>query len=120
MINEICFFEIPGDDLEALQAFYREMFDWGFEKISQDFRYYSIKTPRDTPKGGLTARQDEEHASLFYVKVNSLQDSIGKAQGLGATVLVPKRPVPGAGWYAVLLDPQENRIGLWEDDPHAA
>lgn len=120
MINTICFFEIPGDDPEALQGFYREMFNWGFKKGSEDFRYYQISTERETPRGGLTARQDEKHTPVFYVKVQSVVDSIAKAEGLGATVQVPKRPVPGIGWYAVLLDPQGNRIGLWEDDAGAA
>ncbi|MGC8659254.1 MAG: VOC family protein [Desulfomonilaceae bacterium] len=119
MLNTICFFEIPGDDPEKLQGFYREMFDWGFKKVSEDFRYYSIQTKSDTPKGGLTARQDEKHTPVFYVKVKSIVDAVGKAEGLGGQTQVPKRPVPGVGWYAVLLDPQGNRIGLWEDDANA-
>ena len=119
MINSVCFFEIPGDDPETLQGFYREMFQWGFEKPSEDFRYYSVQTPGDSPRGGITARQDEKHSPVFYVKVSSLEDSIAKAEVLGATLQVPRRPVPGIGWYAVLLDPQGNRIGLWQDDANA-
>jgi len=120
MSNTLCFFEIPGDDLEALKSFYHEMFNWGFEKVSDDFRYFSIETGDEKVKGGLTARQDTKHTLVNYVKVDSVQASLDKATTLGGTVVVPRKPVPGTGWYAVVLDPQGNRLGLWEDDPAAA
>ena len=43
-----------------------------------------------------------------------------KAVELGAKVTVPKMPVPAMGWFAVLMDPQNNPIGLWQDDTNAA
>jgi len=119
MLNTICFFEIPAEEPEALQDFYRDLFGWTFEKVPGRFRYYKINTPQEVPRGGLTARQDRGHAVVNYVKVASIAESGAKARQLGAQVLVDKKPVPGAGWYAVLLDPQGNRIGLWEDDPAA-
>jgi hypothetical protein len=54
-----------------------------------------------------------------YVKVEAIEESLKKAEGLGAKIVVPKKPVPGAGWFAVLLDPQGNRLGLWEENPAA-
>jgi uncharacterized protein len=120
MIDTICFFEIPADDPEALQEFYRDMFAWTFEKIPGGFRYYKINTAQDTPRGGLTARQDPQHTPVNYVKVESIEGSVTRAEALGAKSVVERKPVPGIGWYSVLLDPQGNRIGLWEDDPAAA
>ena len=120
MINTVCFLEIPADDLESLQKFYAGMFDWTFEKIPGGFRYYKIHMGHETIKGGMTARQDPEHLPVNYVKVVSLDTALEKAVALGATVVVPKKPVPGAGWFAVVLDPQGNRLGLWQEDPRAA
>ena len=120
MVNTVCFFEIPADDPESLQQFYGDMFGWTFEKIPGGFRYYKIHMTQEVPRGGLTARQDSKHTPVNYVKVESIPDGLAKAQKLGAKVVVTRKPVPGAGWYAVLLDPQGNRIGLWEDDPTAA
>ena len=116
MINTVCFFELPADDLDSLQDFYHQMFDWNFQKVPGDFRYYKIDMGQDTVKGGMTARQDPQHTPVNYVKVGSARESIAKAVKLGAKVIVPQKPVPGAGWFAVLLDPQGNRIGLWEED----
>ena len=118
-MNSLCFFEIPADDLESLRGFYQEMFNWSFEKMPGKYRYYRIVTPGDSPKGGLTARQDAQHTPVNYVKVESVDEAVAKAEKLGAKVGVPKSSVPGHGWYAIFIDPQGNRIGVWEDDANA-
>lgn len=120
MENIVCLFEIPADDPETLQKFYAEMFGWTFEKFPGGFRYLKIRMPQKEPRGGLTARQDATHTPVNYVRVGSLADAVAKATKLGAKTVVAKKPIPGKGWYAVLLDPQGNRIGLWEDDTSAA
>lgn len=120
MKNTVCFFEIPSDNFDELQKFYGELFNWTFEQVPGQFRYYKINMGVDFPKGGMTARQDAEHYPQNYVKVDSVDHAIGKALNLGAKVLVPKKPVPGTGWFSVLLDPQGNRIGLWEEDRNAS
>jgi predicted enzyme related to lactoylglutathione lyase len=120
MMNTVCFFELPVDDFDSTQKFYSELFDWGFERIPGPFRYYKIKMGAESIKGGMTARQDSQHTPVNYVKVESVQESLDRAQKLGAQVVVPRRPVPGTGWFAVLLDPNGNRIGLWQEDGSAA
>jgi predicted enzyme related to lactoylglutathione lyase len=119
MINSLCFFEIPADDLDALMKFYGDMFGWKFEPVPGGFRYYSIDMGVESIKGGMTAKQDATHAPVNYIAVDSIEAAIEKAVGLGASAQVPKKPVPGAGWYAVVLDPQGNRLGFWQDDPSA-
>lgn len=119
MINTVCFFEVPVDDFDAAQSFYGDLFGWSFEKMPGGFQYYRIDMGSGSIKGGMTARQDAEHTPVNYVKVESVQDSLDKAQGLGATVVVPRRPVPGVGWFGVVLDPNGNRIGLWQEDSSA-
>lgn len=120
MINTICFFELPVDDFDTAQKFYGELFNWTFEKIPGQFRYYRIGMGSDAVKGGMTARQDKQHTPVNYVKVESVEASLKKAEKLGAQVAVPRRPVPGTGWFAVVLDPNGNRIGLWQEDRSAS
>ncbi len=120
MPHNLCFFEIPADDPEKLQQFYGELFQWTFEKGSTQFRYYRVNTGEDSLKGGITARQDPQHTLINYVKVDSVEDSLAKAQKLGASLVLGKSAVPGIGWYAVVKDPQGNRVGLWQDDTGAA
>ena len=42
-----------------------------------------------------------------------------KAEGLGAKILMPKRPVPEMGWFAQLTDPEGNIFAIWQTDPKA-
>jgi uncharacterized protein len=119
MTNKLCFFEIPADDPEKLQQFYRDLFQWSFERGASGFRYYRVHTGEGSLKGGISARQDPEHTLINYVKVESVDDSLARAQSLGAVLVVFKKPVPGIGWYAILKDPEGNRLGLWQDDTEA-
>ncbi len=119
-MNTVCFFEVPVDDFGVAQEFYTELFGWKFEKIPGGFRYYKIDMGSDKIKGGMTARQDSGHTPVNYVKVASVEDSLHKAEKLGAKLVVPRKPVQGVGWFAVMLDPNGNRIGLWQEDSSAA
>ena len=51
---------------------------------------------------------------MNYVDVASVDASIEKATALGATVALPKTPVPGIGAIAAIIDPQGNIFGLFE------
>jgi len=33
--------------------------------------------------------------------------------------VVPKTAVPGRGYFAIFEDIEQNRLGLWKDDPTA-
>lgn len=119
MLNSVCHFEIPADDVDKLQQFYSGLFGWTFTKMPGPVDYYIIETGAELPKGGMMARQVPEQCPVNYIMVESLDSSLGKAQELGATVVVPKTAVPTMGWFAVLIDPQKNPIGLWQTDPNA-
>jgi len=95
MVDTVCFFELPVDDFDSAQSFYGELFEWTFEKIPGPFRYYKINTGSDAIKGGMTARQDPQHSPLNYVRVESVLESLEKAEKLGAKVIVSRRAVPG-------------------------
>ncbi|MGE5617198.1 MAG: hypothetical protein ACM3X5_09800, partial [Bacillota bacterium] len=58
-------------------------------------------------------------AWVSYVAVESLDASVAKAQKLGAKVTKPRAPVPGMGWFAMLVDPQGNNFAMWQTDSSA-
>jgi predicted enzyme related to lactoylglutathione lyase len=120
MFNTVCHFEIPADDVETLQKFYKGLFGWTFEKAPGPFDYYFIHTGSESLQGGMMARQHPQQGPVNYVLVESVEAAQQSAVNLGATVLLPKSPVPGMGWFAVLMDPHMNPIGLWQDDRSAS
>jgi predicted enzyme related to lactoylglutathione lyase len=120
MKGHICHIEIPADDLDSLQKFYRDVFEWDFEKMPGGVEYYGIKHGEEKPTAGMMARQAPEHTPTFYVRVESVEAALDKAKDRGATEIVPRSAVKGFGWFAVLLDPQGNLFGLWQADENAA
>jgi predicted enzyme related to lactoylglutathione lyase len=61
----------------------------------------------------------EARAWLNYVTVQSIDETLAQAQKLGAMVTRPKSAVPKMGWFAILLDPEQNVFAVWQDDPNA-
>jgi predicted enzyme related to lactoylglutathione lyase len=128
--NSVAHFEIYADDPDKLEQFYTSLFDWKIERMpNMDYRL--IKTVDTDAKGmptqpggingGLMKRPAgyEGRAWVNYVNVESLEASIDRAQKLGAKMMKGKSPVPGMGWFAMLIDPQGNPFALWQSDSSA-
>lgn len=128
--NSVSHFEIYADDPEQLQQFYTSLFDWTFESVpGMDYRFIKtvdadekgMPSQRGGINGGMLTRPAgfTERAWLNYVNVESIDASVARAEGLGATVMRPKTAVPGMGWFIILMDPQRNVFSLWQTDPGA-
>ena len=121
MDHRIVHFEIPADDPEALAKFYTELLGWKIEAAEGFEDYWSIypvpsKTDMESGvlMGGMMKRMMPQQTPVNYVWVESVTDYLAKAKGLGATVVVDKTEIPNMGWFAVLVDPQGNPLGLFE------
>ena len=60
------------------------------------------------------------NAFVCTVDVADVDATVAQALALGATVALPKMPIPGMGWLAYVLDPERNILGLMQRDPAAA
>ena len=127
--NAVSHFEIYADDPTKLSEFYTSLFDWTFQPMP-DMNYTLIRSVetdaqgRPTQSGGingamLTVPGYKPGAWVNYVNVEALDSSIEKAQKLGAKVTKPKSPVPGMGWFAMLIDPQGNAFAMFQSDEKA-
>ena len=59
------------------------------------------------------------NAFVCTVQVDDLDTSLAKSTDLGATLAVPKMPIPGVGWLAYIVDTEGNILGLTQPDPAA-
>jgi len=112
-------FEIPATDPAKISSFYNQLFGWKFNKWeggSMDYWLISHKdaTSPDDTIGGLFKRNNPQEQFLNYVLVKSVDDSVAKATGLGAKVLMAKQEIPNMGWFAVLADPDGNTFALYQ------
>ena len=128
--NGVVHFEIYARDAEKLTKFYSSLFDWTIEEMpGTDYRYVKtvdtdaqgMPTQPGSINGGLIVRPAgfEDPGWINYINVESLDPAVKRAQDLGARVMKPRAPVPGMGWFAMLVDPQGNSFALWERDKNA-
>jgi hypothetical protein len=54
-----------------------------------------------------------------YIDVKSVDEHSTKVAQLGGKVIIPKKPVPGMGYFAVCLDTENNTFGIWQTDSNA-
>jgi predicted enzyme related to lactoylglutathione lyase len=122
MTHTIVHFEIPADDVERARAFYKELFGWQIESPPGFSDYWLIETgpEGEAVGGGLMARQMPEQAIVNYIGVESVAEYASRIEQLGGTIIMPRSPVPGMGWFAVFQDPEGNVMALWENDPAAS
>ncbi|HVO65208.1 MAG TPA: VOC family protein [Syntrophales bacterium] len=127
--NGVVHFEIYADDPGKLGKFYTSLFDWTID-LMPGMDYWYIKTVetdakgRPTQAGGINGGMMKrpagyEGAWMNYVNVESIEETVSRAQKLGAEVMKGKTPVPGIGWFAMLTDPQGNPFAIWLMDPNA-
>jgi predicted enzyme related to lactoylglutathione lyase len=119
-------FEIPADNVQRAQKFYGELFGWKIEKLTapMPMEYWLITTGAEKGEmgelgGGMMQRQAPQQQITIYIDVPSVDAYVDKVQKLGGRVCYPKMAVPGMGYFAVCLDPENNGFGIWENDPQA-
>jgi predicted enzyme related to lactoylglutathione lyase len=118
-------FEIPADNVERAKKFYGELFGWKIEKLtgSSPMDYWMVMTGREEGQmgvdGGLMQRQHPQQQTIVYIDVPSVDEYLGKVKNLGGQVVLPRMAIPGMGYIAVCLDPENNGFGLWENNPEA-
>ena len=122
MANTVCHFEIPADDVEALAKFYTELFGWKIEKMGEEMgegmEYWNIATAPEEEGavcGGMMKRVHPQQGPTNYVLVEDVAAHTAKAKELGATVVMDKTEIRGVGWISVVIDPQNNCIGMFEE-----
>lgn len=124
----IVHFEIPAKDVEKLKGFYEKVFGWKIVKSPPmaEMEYWLIQTvPTDGKgmllrpgvNGGMYKKEMEGATSVNYVAVTDIDKAIKEAKRLGAKVVSEKAEIPHIGFFAVLMDPEGNPIGMLQPAP---
>ena len=121
MPDPVVHFEIPADDVERGQSFYRECFGWKVHAVPGMGYTLFHTAPTDLQgmvqttgaiNGGMLARQDPIQSLLITVQVTDLAASLELVQRNGGTVVRGKQEVPGVGYTAYIKDSEGNTLGL--------
>ncbi|MDM7934276.1 MAG: VOC family protein [Methanothrix sp.] len=112
----IVHFEVPADDLQRAKAFYSSLFGWKIEEVP-GMEYMMIDT--FGLGGGMMKRVHPGQQIIDYIGVPSVDEYSAKVVELGGEVLVPKKAVPGMGYFVICMDTEKNVFGIWEMDQSA-
>ncbi len=117
----ISWFDIPADDPERAQKFYKEVFDWKFEKWDGPMDYWMATTGTEEPgiDGGLSKRMPGQMGMTNTITVPSVDEFSKKVIEKGGQLIVPKMPIPKIGWFAQCMDTEGNVFGIIEMDEKA-
>jgi predicted enzyme related to lactoylglutathione lyase len=121
IMPRISHFDIPVDDPERAQKFYKEVFDWKFEKWDGPMDYWMATTGTEEPgiNGGLSKRTSGQIGISNTINVPSLDDYSKKILEKGGQLIVPKMAIPKIGWFAQCTDTEGNMFGIIEMDEKA-
>ena len=114
-------FDIPADDPQRAQEFYKQVFDWKFEKWDGPMEYWMAVTGTEEPgiNGGLSKRMPGQMGMTNTIGVPSVDEYSKKITDKGGQLIVPKMPIPKVGWFAQCMDTEGNMFGIIEMDETA-
>ncbi|MFZ2470564.1 MAG: VOC family protein [Methanothrix sp.] len=116
-MSSIVHFEIPADDMKRAKAFYSNLFGWKIEEIQG--MDYSMIDVYGAPGGGMMKRMHPDQQITDYIGVPSVDEYAAKVENLGGKIIVPKKAVPGMGYFVICMDTENNAFGIWEMDQTA-
>ncbi|HEX5510512.1 MAG TPA: VOC family protein [Actinomycetales bacterium] len=117
-------FEIPADDVERAQGFYRDVFGWRIDPMP-DMSYAMLMTTeagedgRPTEpgviNGGMMRREGEISSPVITIAVDDIEATLKQVSSNGGTTVQGKMPVGDMGFAAYFTDPEGNILGLWQN-----
>src|SRR5271170_4600007 len=113
--------EYASTNPEATRKFLEKVLGFHFD-IMDAMGGYGIRTDKVARGSGTGVRRlekGEAPATIAYLTVANLQESLLAAQAAGARVILPKTEIPQTGWHAVVHAPGDVPIGLFQGKPGA-
>ena len=112
--GDITHIDIPVSDLAQATQFYSGLFGWQIAEMAGFEGYPMWQAPNGVSGGGLAPRSDGFTQPRSYVEVDSIDETVEKAVAAGGSVAMPKGNIADTSWWAVIVDPDGNHIGLFE------
>lgn len=113
--------DLTTPDQGGAKDFYSALFGWGSEDSDMgDGAVYSMMTLEGSHLGAISPQPPQQRDAGLppmwntYITVQSADEALKRAQGLGATVHAPAFDVFEAGRMGVIQDPQGAFFEVWE------
>jgi predicted enzyme related to lactoylglutathione lyase len=113
-----CFAELNTSDMERDKRFYAGLLAWSVFDVPSAEGGYSLFRLRDRDVAGLHLSSKGPHGWLLYLSVDDADAVVTRARELGAAIEASPFDVPGIGRMAMLKDPADSRVALWQPAGH--
>ncbi|MFC6287170.1 VOC family protein [Nocardioides sp. GCM10027113] len=123
MSGRVVHFEIPFDDAERAQEFYKHVFGWEVQPMPE-MDYTMVQTGPTGEQGpteagyiggGMMKRQMPGQGPNVVIDVENIDEAMKHVSEHGGSQMVEKMQVGDMGWAAYFQDPEGNVIGLWQN-----
>lgn len=109
--HPVVHFEIAAPDAAAEQEFWRDLLGWSMN-VDPQFNYGMVDAGEGGIAGGIGPHPDGGKHVTFYVECEDPQQTLERAEQLGAKTVTPVMEVPGGPTVAQIQDLGGNMIGL--------
>ncbi len=110
MAAKIVHVEVTGKDGDALQRFYREVFDWDLDTDNPG-GYGMVRQGEMT--GGIGAADEGQPGLVtFYVSTDDATETLRRVEQRGGKVIMPLTEVAPETTIALFADPEGHVVGL--------
>jgi predicted enzyme related to lactoylglutathione lyase len=128
-MDSVVHFEMPYDEPERLQQFYRSTFGWEMNTLGEQMGNYVLATTTESSdagpvkpgaiNGGFFARSSEmpDQYPSVVIAVTDIRASMEKVTAAGGKVLGDPMEIPGIGQYVSFHDTEGNRVGMLQPLP---
>ena len=123
MHGRVVHFEVPFDDGDRAQDFYREVFGWQIQPMPEmDYTIVSTgpsgeqgPTEPGYIGGGMFQRQAPNSNPVIVINVDDIDDTLAHVEKNGGSTVTAKMPVGEMGFAAYFSDSEGNMMGLWQN-----
>ena len=123
-MDSVVHFEIPMDNAERAVQFYKSVFGWAIEEMTEMSYWIARTTEVDKDRmplkpgainGGMFKRSKPNEQLVIVVNVENPDSHLNKITKAGGLVIMPKMGVGDMGFYAKISDTEGNVIGVWQN-----
>ena len=121
--GSFCWSERLTSDPQGVEPFYRKTLGWTVEKGRPGAHgtYWLFRNGDRAVAGMVQRPRDTNYPThwLHYVRVESLETSVQAALAKGGAVMLPPTEIPDEGRFAILRDPGQAMVGLYQGGMNA-
>jgi len=125
MSGRVVHFEVPCEDVDRAQAFYKYALGWTIMPMPE-MNYTMVSTGPTGDQGpsepgyiggGMLERDELFRGPVITVDVDDIDATLAKVEELGGKIVRPRQEVGQMGFTAYFTDTEGNLTGLWQNAP---